>query len=285
MNDSPASAMPHDAVVRAAERLAQAAASGTACAPVRDLISDVDAAYAVQRLTVQRAVAGGRRVVGRKIGLTSAAVQRQLGVDSPDFGALFADDVLATTESADLSRLIAPRVEAEIAFLLDRDLEHSDPTVAEVQRAIGAVAPAIEIVDSRIAGWDITLVDTIADNASGAATVLGQLRSFDRLDLDLRMAGMALEQAGEVVSVGAGAACLGHPLVAVTWLARELGRRGDGLRAGDLILSGALGPMVPVTAPSAFEARIDGLGTVRIAFDGVLGPASPRDADAEAGAR
>ncbi len=261
-----------DPVVLAADRLARAAATATACAPVRDLVADVDAAYAVQRLTVRRAIDAGRRVAGRKIGLTSIAVQQQLGVDSPDFGALFADEVLATGETTDLSRLIAPRVEAEVAFVLDRDLDLPDPTIAEVQRAIGAVAPAIEIVDSRIAGWDITLVDTVADNASGAATVLGQLRSFARLAQDLRLAGMVMERAGEVVSTGAGAACLGHPLVAITWLARELGGRGDALRAGDIVLSGALGPMSPVDAASAFETRVEGIGSVRVAFEGA--PAS-----------
>lgn len=266
-------------VTAAADRLAEAASSRVACAPVRDLISDVDAAYAVQQVMVQRQVQAGRRVAGRKIGLTSTAVQRQLGVDSPDFGALFADEIWMTGETVDLDRFLAPRVEAEVAFILDRDLEHGDPTAADVQRAIGFVAPAIEIVDSRIEGWDITLVDTVADNASGAATVLGQTIPLSALDVDLRLAGMTLERAGEVVSVGAGAACLGHPLTAAVWLAQELGRRGERLRAGDVIMSGALGPMHSVVRPGAFEARIEGLGAVRVAFEGVLGSTRAAEGD------
>ena len=255
----------------AADRLAAAAAGRVGCAPVRDLLADVDDAYAVQLLSTERELAKGRRIAGRKIGLTSKAVQRQLKVDSPDFGVLYADDIHGDADPADLDRFLLPRVEAEVAFVLGHDLDLPHPSVLDVIRAIEFVAPAIEIVDSRITGWDITLVDTVADNASGAATVLGSPVRWpvgDPAALDLRTCGAVIEHRGEVVSVGAGAACLGNPLNAVTWLARELLRRGDALRAGDLVLSGALGPMVAVSAPGIFEARIEGLGSIRAAFDG-----------------
>lgn len=256
------------AVTAAADRLAEAARSKVGCPPVRDVIGNVDDAYAVQQLTIERRLADGGRIVGRKIGLTSLAVQRQLKVDRPDFGALWADDVYSDAAPVDLAQFLLPRVEAEIAFVLRADLEMPDPTVLDVLRAIDFVLPAIEIVDSRIAGWDITLVDTVADNASGAATVLGAPTAL--AGIDLRLCGMAIEHGGEVVSVGAGAACLGNPLNAVTWLARELGRRGNALLAGDLVMSGALGPVVPVARAGVYEARIEGLGSVRAVFDGAL---------------
>jgi 2-keto-4-pentenoate hydratase len=261
-----------EAVAAAADRLARAAQTRIGCAPVRDLITDVDAAYAVQQLSVSRQLALGRRVAGRKIGLTSVAVQRQLGVDRPDFGALYADDIHGDADPVDLGRFLLPRVEVEVAFVLGADLDLPHPSVLDVMRAVEFVLPAIEIVDSRIAGWNITLVDTVADNASGAATVLGApviWPSTDPFALDLRTCGALIEHRGEVVSVGAGAACLGNPLNAVTWLARELGRRGEALRAGDLVLSGALGPVVPVSAPGVYEARLEGLGSVRAVFDGI----------------
>jgi 2-keto-4-pentenoate hydratase len=262
----------------AADRLATAAATKVGCAPVRDLITDVDQAYQVQALSVGRELRKGRRVAGRKIGLTSPTVQRQLKVDSPDVGVLYSDDIHGDADPADLGRFLLPKVEAEVAFVLGRDLDQPHPSVLDVILAIEFVAPAIEIVDSRITGWDITLVDTVADNASGAATVLGSPVRWpvDPAALDLRTCGAVIEHRGEIVSVGAGAACLGNPLNAVTWLARELLRRGDALRAGDLVLSGALGPMVPVTAAGVFEARIEGLGSIRAAFDGT--PPSPEGA-------
>ena len=162
-----------EAVAAAADRLARAAQTRIGCAPVRDLITDVDAAYAVQQLSVSRQLALGRWVAGRKIGLTSVAVQRQLGVDRPDFGALYADDIHGDADPVDLGRFLLPRVEVEVAFVLGTDLDLPHPSVLDVMRAVEFVLPAIEIVDSRIAGWNITLVDTVADNASGAATVLG----------------------------------------------------------------------------------------------------------------
>lgn len=262
-------------ITELADRLVTAQRTKVGAAPLRDMLSsgdataDLDAAYAVQRLNIDRRVAAGERIVGRKIGLTSVAVQTQLGVDSPDFGALFAGDTYCDSEPVKLGQFLLPRVEAEVAFVLSADLDMPSPTAVDVLRATDFVLPAIEIVDSRVADWGIKLVDTVADNASGAATVLG-LTPVPLLagePFDLRTCGMVIDRGGEQVSVGAGAACLGSPVTAVVWLARELVRRGDPLRAGDLVMSGALGPVVPVTGPGVFEARIDGLGSVRAVFE------------------
>ncbi|MEU8893389.1 fumarylacetoacetate hydrolase family protein [Streptomyces sp. NPDC048442] len=261
--NSPATA----AVRSAAERLDGARRTGVPCAPVRDVLptGDLDPAYAVQRLLTERRLAEGRRLTGWKIGLTSAAVQAQLGVDTPDFGALLDDT--AVPDGADLpwGTVLQPRAEAEVALVLERDLEHERHTVADVIRATAFALPAIEIVGSRIHDWDITAVDTIADNASSGAYVLGN-RPVPLGRLDLRTAGTVLERRGEPVSTGAGAACLGHPLHAAVWLADTLVRLGHPLRAGDTVLTGALGPMTAVAPGDVLEARIDGLGSVRAAF-------------------
>jgi 2-keto-4-pentenoate hydratase len=167
----------------------------------------------------------------------------------------------------DLGRLLQPRVEAEIAFVLGADLPYEQVTVVDVIGATDHLLPAIEIVDSRVAGWDISIVDTVADNASSGLFVLGTTPRRIA-DVDLRLCGAVLEHAGEPVSVGAGAACLGNPAHAVAWLAETLARAGRPLRAGDVVLSGALGPMVGVTPGAAYEARISGLGSVRTCFSG-----------------
>lgn len=258
--------MTSDAVLAADERLTSASDTRVSCAPVRDLIgdSDQDAAYAVQSLGIARRLATGRRVVGRKIGLTSASVQNQFGVHSPDYGVLLDDMMLDDRESVDLSGFFAPRVEAEVAFVLGHDLESPTTHIADVIRATEFVLPAIEIVDSRIAGWDIRITDTIADNASAGALILGTTpRTLDACDL--AAVGMSLEFDGEPVSTGSGAACLGNPIVAVAWLARAVARHGQPLRAGEVILSGALGPMVAAQT-GVYRARLDGLGEVRVDF-------------------
>jgi 2-keto-4-pentenoate hydratase len=252
---------------KAAALLGEAARTGVSCDPVRPLLEGhgIDAAYAVQQLLTDAAIASGRRVVGRKIGLTSLAVQKQLGVDQPDFGMLFDDMEYGDGNEVPLSRLIQPKVEAEIAFVMERDLDQPRPALAHVLNAIGYALPAIEIVDSRVRDWKIGIHDTIADNASSGLYVLGG--SPKKIDaLDLRLCGMSLEKSGEPVSVGCGAACLGNPLNAVLWLARTVARLGRPLRAGDIVLSGALGPMVPVLAGDVFEARISGLGRVAATF-------------------
>jgi len=255
-------------VERAADALIEARREGRPCPPLRGELlpaGDVASAYRVQRAQVARWLAGGDRRVGAKIGLTSVAVQRSLGVHEPDFGTLLAGMAVPDGAEVELGGLLQPRVEAEVAFVLGADLTDERVTTVDVIRAVDHLLPAIEIVDSRVAGWDISIVDTVADNASSALFVLGTVPR--RLgDVDLRLAGMVLEHAGEPVSVGAGAACLGNPLHAVAWLAGTLAREGDPLRAGDVVLSGALGPMVPVTPGAAYEARISGLGSVRTCF-------------------
>lgn len=287
-----------EAIEAAAARLAEAAASGTACAPVRDLLGGygIAEAYAVAQRNVDRALAAGSRVAGWKAGLTSLAVQQQLKVDSPDFGTLLDTCYYGDAEPVPLSRLMQPRIEAEVAFVIGSDLPARRVTGADVLRATEFVLPALEIVDSRIAGWDITLLDTVADNASSGLYVLGlspvRATSVDVRGVAMRMsrregcaggaeggassgaggraggaggagAGAAAPSEEEVVSVGSGSACLGHPVNAVVWLANTLLGLGRPLRAGEVVLSGALGPMVPITGPMRFEAVIDGLGSVR----------------------
>lgn len=250
-----------------AARLRDAEAAGKPIPPIRDELpaGDLKAAYSIQRINTQHGVRRGRRIVGRKIGLTSRAVQKQLGVDQPDYGVLFADMVVDDGEPIPWSRLLQPKAEAEVALVLDRDLDVEQPTVVDVLRAAAFALPAIEVVGSRIGNWDISILDTIADNASSGLVVLGGPPR--RLDgLDLRLCGMTLERQGEPVSVGAGAACLGSPLVAAAWLARKMVEVGTPLRAGDIVMTGALGPMVPVRPGDVCEARISGLGSVRAVF-------------------
>ena len=252
---------------RAAARLGHAARTRVACDPVRDLIgsNDVRAAYAVQaRLTAERQAAGGV-ITGRKIGLTSAAVQAQLGVDQPDFGVLFDDMAVAERGSVPVTRFIAPRVEAEIAFVLGEDLADGAFDPSRIRTAVDHAVAAIEICDSRVADWDISIGDTVADNASAGAYVLGTQRrtlaEFEPADVH-----MTMRVDGVEVSSCTGAACLGGPLVALAWLARQAYELGDPLRAGQVVLSGALGPMRPVTPGAVVTADISELGSVTVTF-------------------
>ncbi|MFJ8598851.1 2-keto-4-pentenoate hydratase [Streptomyces shenzhenensis] len=255
------------AVVKAADALADATRRRAPCDPVRALFDegDVASAYAVQRLGVQRGLAAGRRVVGQKIGLTSPAVQAQLGVGQPDFGALFADMAVPEGGVVPAGRLIQPKVEAEVAVVLGSDLPHRQCTVVDVLRAADFALPALEIVDSRVRDWDISIVDTVADNASCGLYVLGGAPVPLR-DLNLTSVKMTMTRNGDVVSRGSGADCLGSPLNAVAWLASTLAERGDPLKAGDLVLTGALGPMTHAAEGDVFEARISTLGSVRVRF-------------------
>ncbi|WP_456752190.1 2-keto-4-pentenoate hydratase [Bradyrhizobium sp. USDA 4461] len=213
----------------------------------------------------RRGIAGGRRLVGRKIGLTSKAVQQQFGVDQPDYGALFADMEVSTGETIDVAKLIQPRVEAEIALVLDRGLSGEDVTLGELMRSIAYAVAALEIVDSRIRDWKISILDTVADNSSSADYVLGAAPR--RLtDVDLEACGMTMTRNGTIVSVGCGSACLGHPLRAGLWLARAMARAGQPLRGGDVVLTGALGPVSPVSVGEVYEARVSGFGPVSVTF-------------------
>lgn len=249
-----------------ARSLREAEASRQAIPPFgAGLAGDLAAAYAVQTHNVKARLAGGERIVGRKIGLTSKAVQAQLGVDQPDYGTLFSTMEILHGDSYPADVLIKPRVEAEIAIVLDRDLPAADLTMSELIKAVAFVVPAIEIVDSRVADWKIGILDTIADNGSSARFVVGlEPRKVDGLDLE--MCGMALSRNGTTVSVGSGAACLGHPLRAALWLARTMAQGGTPLKAGEVLLTGALGPMSDVRPGDHFEARISGFAPVRVQF-------------------
>jgi 2-keto-4-pentenoate hydratase len=254
-------------ITDAAAALREAALTGGYISPLRERYPHLtpETAYAIQRANTLDKLAQGRRVVGCKIGLTSLAVQNQLGVDQPDFGMLFDDMAYGDSQEIPWNVLQQPRIEAEIAFVIGRDLNVEIPGQVDVINAIAYALPALEVVGSRIADWNIRIGDTIADNASSGVYVLGSTpRSLS--DFDLRLCGMVLQRHGEPVSVGAGAACLGNPLNAVVWLARTMAAVGTPLRAGDVVLSGALGPMVAVNAGDVFEARINGLGSVRAVF-------------------
>ena len=261
--------MSQDAIEKAARRIRGAWSGGKPIKPVRDSLpdGDVEAAYAVQKTNTDHWIEKeGRRLVGRKIGLTAKAVQAQLGVDQPDYGMLFADMCLVDGEEIPAGRVLQPRCEAEVALVLEYDLYDDQLTPIDLIDAVAYALPAIEVVGSRIAGWDIKIVDTIADNASSGLFVLGT-RPVSIDDLDLRECGMVMENKGDQVSVGAGAACLGNPLNAALWLARKMVAVGTPLRAGEVIMTGALGPMAPVAPGDAMEARIEGLGSVRAAFE------------------
>lgn len=255
---------------QAAAELLAAHTSGQAIAPLRERLAatDVDAAYAVQELNTQVWLQAGRRLVGRKIGLTSLAVQAQLGVDQPDFGMLFADMAVGDGEPVAAGRLIQPKVEAEVALILGKDLTQERHTYADLIRATEYAVPAIEIVDSRIANWNIKFVDTVADNASSGLFVLGG-RPVRLSDVDLTACAMQMTQGEAIVSRGNGRACLGSPLNAAVWLADVMARRGRPLLAGDIVLTGALGPMVAVQSGQSdqrFDVQIEGLGSVSALF-------------------
>lgn len=252
---------------QAADRLWEAERTLVPCAPIRDVIDaqDIESAYAIQQVNVDRHVAAGRRISGRKIGISALSVQQQLGVDQPDFGALFADMEYGHGSIIPVERTIKPRVEAEIALVLGADLDQQEPTIADVVRATAFVIPSLEIVDCRLANWDIRIADTIADNAAACLYVLGSTPQA-LLGLDLAGAAMTLHRNGEVVATGHGSDTLGHPLNATVWLARTLTGMGTPLRAGDTILTGALGPMVDANPGDVFEATIEGLGTVTATF-------------------
>ncbi|WP_417261917.1 2-keto-4-pentenoate hydratase [Celeribacter sp.] len=255
-------------IQKAADQLWQAWESGTPGDPIRGLLDagDVDAAYAVQEINTKRWLGGEERVLsGRKIGLTSIAVQKQLGVDQPDYGMLFADMEFMDGEEIPVSAVQQPKVEAEIAYVVSAPLDGAHLTMVDLMASIGYAVPALEIVGSRVKDWDIRITDTIADNASSGIYVLGQtpkpLGGFDP-----RLCGMVMTKNNEPVSVGAGAACMGSPLNASLWLACTMAKAGRPLGPGDVILSGALGPFVSAEPGDVFEARINGLGSVRAAF-------------------
>jgi 2-keto-4-pentenoate hydratase len=264
--------------IRAAERLITAARTGVATEPVRDILgdSDIALAYDVQAILTRHRLAEGQVRVGRKIGLTSPAVQQQLGVTTPDTGVLFDDMEIPDGGVIAAGRLIAPRVEAEVAFVLAADLPDFgadaplDQPITDAEREQAAAAvdhavAALEIVDSRVAAWDIRITDTVADNASSGCYVLGRERRTlaEVAPIDVTM---TVFRNGEAASSGDGAACLGDPLVALAWLARTAARFGLPLQRGELILSGAMGPLVSALPGDHIHVQTSALGSVSVTF-------------------
>lgn len=259
-----------ESISAATKRLYEAAQTRVPCDPVRDLIGteDLDAAYAVQQGLVRARLDAGAVVVGRKIGATSKAVQDQLGVDQPDFGYLLDDMDVSGDEVVSMQTLVQPRVEAEVAFRLATDInpaDESEITLDAVRAAVDVALPALEIVDSRIENWNIEFTDTVSDNASSGLFIVGTdgrpLSEIEPVEVE-----MSLTVNGEVRSTGNGAACLGDPLEALRWLAVQAYRYDDPLRAGALILSGALGPFVPFEPGDHVEAHISGFATLTADF-------------------
>lgn len=251
----------------AADRLKSAEMSNTTCSPVRDLIDplDLESAYAIQEINTKVRLANGGQIVGRKIGLTAKVVQAQLGVDQPDFGIMFADMDVKSGSTLEWHRVMQPKVEAEITFVLKSDLRSNDHSLEEIAAAIDYAVASIEIPCSRIEGWDILIADTIADNASAGFYVLGEKKA-GLSEFDLLNCKMTMSVNGAEVSTGQGSACLDNPLNAVKWLADTMVKVGRPLLAGEIVLSGALGPMAAVNPGDQVEATIEGLGTVSVAF-------------------
>ncbi|MGB9866511.1 MAG: 2-keto-4-pentenoate hydratase [Bacillota bacterium] len=225
----------------------------------------VEEAYRIQLNGIGVKTAQGRRVIGKKIGLTSKAMQQLLGVNEPDYGHLLDDMLLQPGEPLARSHVLSPKVEGEIAFVLKEKLQGPGVTFADVLRATEGLMAAIEVVDSRIRDWKIKLPDTVADNASAARVVLGS-KMIPANDLDLRLVGMVLERNGEVVNTGAGAAVWGHPAAAVAWLANKLAAFGIALEAGEIILSGAVTGAVDARANDVFTVSFCELGSVSLKF-------------------
>ena len=238
-------------------------------APLREREPDITLgdAYRIQERFVARRVAAGETIVGKKIGATSKPVQDFLGVYQPDFGMLTSGMVYREGDTIDLSTLIQPKAEAELAFVLKADLKGPGITAMDVICATDYVLPCFEIVDSRITAWNIKIQDTVADNASCGVYVLGKTKGDPRR-LDITLAGMVLEKNGELFSTGVGAAVQGSPANAVAWLANTLGELGIPFKAGEVILSGSQSALVPVADGDELVCTVGGLGSCRVKFSG-----------------
>jgi 2-keto-4-pentenoate hydratase len=248
-----------------ARALYEARRTGVPIPPFTDADPGLDMAdgYAIQRQLVPMLLAGGDRVVGYKVGLTSKAMQRMIGVDSPDFGPVLGSTVYADGDAIPLNRFIQPKIEAEIVFVLGQPLAGPGVSTIAARRAIAGAAAAMEIVDSRIADWRIKLADTVADLASnGAVAVSSRLVPLN--GLDTRLIGMTLTRNGELIDTGAGAAALGDPVAVLAWLANVLGRNGVTLEPGHLVMTGSLHSAVPMEPGDVFRAEFDRLGPVSV---------------------
>ena len=233
--------------------------------PAAGSVMTVADAYRIQMINVDQRVASGRKIVGRKVGLTSIAMQKMFGVNEPDFGHLFDDMIIANGGECRVDSLMIPRVEPEIAFVLARELRGPGVTRKDVLAAAEYVTPALEIIDTRIRDWKITLADTIADNASSARVVLCERRTKPAA-LDLAAVAMTLQKNGAMVGNAVGSAVLGHPAEPVAWLANKLSEFGQSLAAGSIIIPGALCRAVEVRAGESIAANFEGLGSVSVRF-------------------
>jgi 2-keto-4-pentenoate hydratase len=258
-----------DAVARA-EVAEQLLAAYRTKQPIEPLVEKyqgltLEDSYAIQQLQIQQFVAGGRRIAGHKVGLTSAVMQRQMGVDQPDYGHLLDDFFHLENAPIPADRYLQPRVEPEVAFVLKKELRGPGVTVPQAIAAIDFVLPALEIIDSRIRDWKIGILDTIADNASSGGLVLGSTPKPIGA-LDLRLSGCVLTRNSEVVGTGAGGAVLGSPITSLVWLANTVGALGVTLEAGHVVLPGSITASVPVAPGDTFTATFAGLGSVTARF-------------------
>ncbi|MGD9527417.1 2-keto-4-pentenoate hydratase [Pseudonocardia sp.] len=260
-------------IIELADRLWRAEVDRIPIDPITATVNGltVEDAYAIQSYNIRRRTGSGRVLRGRKVGLTSRPMQELLGVDEPDFGVLLDDMFVEDGDEIDLASMVQPRVEAEMAFVMGRDLAGPGVTTSNALDAIAGVLPAIEVVDSRIADWKIQLVDTVADNASSGKIVVGG-RLTPVTELDLRLTGMSLSRNGMLIDTGAGAAALGNPARCVAWLANKLGAFSTALLKDDIVLPGALHRMVPVRPGDVFRAEFAHLGAVTARFSNGQGP-------------
>jgi 2-keto-4-pentenoate hydratase len=251
----------------AAAALLEAYTTRVPIEPLRDTYPDLTLAdsYEIQLLQMRRRVADGARVLGHKVGLTSPVMQKQMGVDQPDYGHLLDDMFFLEHLPVPTAAYLQRRIEPEVAFVLRRPLRGPGVTVAEAIAAVDFVLPALEIIDSRIRDWKIGILDTIADNASSGGVVLGS-RPTPLSAVDLRLAGCVLHRGGDVVGTGAGGAVLGSPITSLVWLANTVGERGVALEAGHVVLPGSVTASVPVAPGDAFTATFAGLGSVTARF-------------------
>jgi 2-keto-4-pentenoate hydratase len=222
-------------------------------------------AYAIQKQVQAWKLETGSRVIGHKIGLTSKAMQNALGVPEPDFGSLYDNTLLPEGSSVDYTKFLQPKVEAELAFVMKHDLKGPGVHFLDVIRATDYIIPAFEIIDSRVRDWKIKIEDTVADNASFGALVLGS-RGIPVNDRDLRTVGLVLEHNGEVIDTAAGAAVLGHPAAAVAWLCNKLAEFDEGLKAGDIVLSGSFTQAYVAKPGDLYTAHFGGVGAVQVGF-------------------
>jgi 2-keto-4-pentenoate hydratase len=254
-------------IAEVAVSLIQAARDRKTITPLTDSYPELtlDEAYRVQQVTIESRLDEGARVVGKKIGLTSPAMQQMFGVNEPDYGQLLDTMLVLNGEGVAASKLLQPRIEGEIAFVIERDLKGPGLTVTDVVRATGGVTAALEIIDSRIRDWKIKIQDTVADNASSSGFVLGS-RIVPMAGLDLRYVGFLLTKNGRLAATAAGGAVLGNPVQAVAWLANKMGEYDIGLNAGDVILSGSAVAAVPVGPGDSIHLNIDRIGDVSCYF-------------------